>query len=60
MNAPFSAEEAAHVLGTLAAVAIAFGGIGLMIAGPGRFVRRALLLGLACAVMASGAASIFA
>ena len=59
MNAPFSAEEAAHVLGTLAAIAIAFGGIGLMIVGPGRFVRRALLIGVALAIMSGGAAAIF-
>lgn len=60
ISAPFSAAEAASVLGCLAAIFIALGGIALMVAGPKRYAGRALLLGVVLAVMAGCAGSIFA
>lgn len=60
MNAPFSAEEAAHVLGTLATIVFAIGGIALMLTGPSKYAKRALLLGVVLACMAGSAGSIFA
>lgn len=57
--APFTAAQAASVLGSLAAIFIAVGGIALMFAGPRRYVKRALLLGVVLAVMAGSAGSIF-
>ena len=60
VSAPFSAAEAASVLGSLAAIFIALGGLAVMVAGPNRYAKRALLLGVVLAVMAGSAWSIFA
>jgi len=59
-SAPFSAADAASVLGSLAAIFMALGGLGLMVTGPSRYAKRALLLGVVLAVMAGSAGSIFA
>lgn len=60
VSAPFSAAEASGVLGSLAAICIALGGLALMVSGPNRYAKRALLLGVVLAIMAGSAGTIFA
>jgi hypothetical protein len=57
--APFSGTEAARVLSALAAIFFALGGLAWMVAGPRRYARRALLVGLILAGMAGAAGQVF-
>lgn len=58
--APFSAADIRSVLAPLAAIMIAVGGLSMVVVGPHRYTRRALMLGIVLACMSGCAARVFA
>lgn len=60
VSAPFTAAEASSVVSSLAVIFFAFGGIALMLSGPSKYAKRALILGVVLACMAGSAGAIFA